>query len=73
VQFKEKFSSGKQMAEEMAAFANSKGGLIIFGVKDKTGEIMGLTYEQIQHISSELGNVANDQVRPIVYLHTDVC
>jgi predicted HTH transcriptional regulator len=73
VQFKEKFSSGKQMAEEMAAFANSKGGLIIFGVKDKTGEIVGLTYEQIQHISSELGNVANDQVRPIVYLHTDVC
>ena len=59
VQFKERFSSQKQLAAEMIAFANSKGGIIILGVEDKTGAIKGLTYEEIQNTASELGNTAN--------------
>ncbi len=72
VQFKERFSSQKQLAAEMIAFANSKGGIIILGVEDKTGAIKGLTYEEIQNTASELGNTANEQVRPVIYLQTDV-
>ena len=37
VQFKEHFTTQKQMAEELAAMANAKGGMIIIGCKDKTG------------------------------------
>lgn len=71
VQFKQRFTSAKQIAEEFVAFANSKGGRLIFGVEDKTGKILGLSYEEIQSASRELGNVANDQVRPTIFLQTE--
>lgn len=71
VQFKQRFTSAKQIAEEFVAFANSKGGRLIFGVEDKTGKIFGLSYDEIQSASRELGNVANDQVRPTIFLQTE--
>ncbi|GHV00474.1 hypothetical protein FACS189483_10580 [Spirochaetia bacterium] len=39
VQFKEAFDNQDKIAAEMIAFANSKGGMIIFGVNDKTGKV----------------------------------
>lgn len=72
IQFKEMWTSQKEIAKEMVAFANSRGGKILFGVKDKTGEIIGLTYEQVQETSRELGNTANEQIRPTVYIDIDV-
>lgn len=71
VQFKEQFSTQKQMAEEFAAFANSKGGMVIIGIKDKTGEIKGLTYDALQAASREIGNAAQEHVRPTIYLQTE--
>lgn len=72
VQFKEKFTSQKEVAKEMVAFANTKGGVIIFGVEDKTGKLIGLSYDEIQVTSRELGNAANEQVRPTIYIETEV-
>ncbi len=72
VQFKEKFTSQKEIAKEMIAFANTKGGMILFGVEDKTGKLVGLTYELIQFVSRELANSANEQIRPTIYIETDV-
>lgn len=48
VQFKQKFTTQKQIAEEMVAFANSEGGTILFGIEDKTGSIVGLSYDELQ-------------------------
>ena len=72
VQFKQAFTSQREIAKEMIAFANSKGGVILFGVEDKTGKLVGLSYEQIQQTSRELGNAANEQVRPTIYIETEV-
>lgn len=72
VQFKETFTSQKEIAKEMIAFANSKGGVILFGVEDKSGKLVGLSYDEIQVISRELGNAANEQVRPTIYIDTEV-
>lgn len=72
VQFKEVFTSQKEIAKEMIAFANSKGGSILFGVEDRTGRLIGLSYDQIQQTSRELGNAAQEQVRPIIYIETEV-
>ena len=72
VQFKEEFTSQKEIAKELIAFANTKGGNILFGVEDKTGKLVGLTYDQIQQVSRELGNAAQEQVRPTIYVETDV-
>lgn len=72
VQFKCEFTSQKEIAKEMIAFANSHGGMILFGVEDKIGKLVGLSYEQIQLASRELGNAAQEQVRPTVYIDTEV-
>lgn len=72
IQFKEQFTGQKEIAKEMIAFANTLGGQIFFGIKDKTGELVGLSYDEIQTISRELGNAANEHVRPTIYITTDV-
>lgn len=72
VQFKQEFTTGKKMAEEMVAFSNTIGGVILLGVEDKTGKLVGMTYEQIQNCTRELGNTANEQVRPAIYITTEV-
>ena len=72
VQFKESFTTQKEIAKEMIAFANTKGGVIVFGVEDKSGKPVGLSYADVQSISRELGNTANEQVRPTIYITTEV-
>ena len=72
VQFKREFTTQKEMAKEMIAFANTHGGTILFGVEDKTGSLIGITYEQLQYTSRELGNTAQEHVRPTIYIETEV-
>ena len=61
VQFKEVFTSQKEIAKEMVAFANSKGGSILFGVEDRTGRLIGLSYDQIlRDTRSGVGRVASE-------------
>lgn len=72
LQFKQAFAGQKPLASELIAFANSKGGTLLVGIEDKTGKIVGLTYDEIQIISREVGNTANEQVRPTLYLQTEV-
>lgn len=45
VEFKQRFSSEEKIAKEMLAFANTKGGIIIFGVEDN-GKICGVLSEK---------------------------
>jgi predicted HTH transcriptional regulator len=70
-QFKQDWTSNDQVAAELIAFANSKGGLLLFGVRDD-GSAAGLNFEQIQKIGSGLATVANESVKPIVPLTTEV-
>ena len=67
VQFKEHFSNQDSIAAEMVAMSNACGGMILFGIKDKTGEITGLPYPEIQQINSMLANIATNLLRPVIY------
>ena len=71
VQFKELLDNQNSIAAEMIAFANTKGGLLLFGVKDKTGEITGLDYVQLQSTGNRLAVIASDFVFPEVYITTE--
>lgn len=71
VQFKQEMDDDK-LAAEMIAMSNSKGGVILVGVKDKTGEIIGLTYEQLQSYNNRLANIANDKIKPQIFISTEV-
>lgn len=71
VQFKELLDSEPSIAAEMIAMSNSKGGIIIFGVKDKTGEITGLDYEQLQKIGNRIATIATDSIKPQIFVATE--
>lgn len=58
LQFKLQWSDNEKITKELVAFANSRGGSIVFGVEDKTGRIEGLSYDDVQTISSKVGNMA---------------
>ncbi len=71
VQFKRLFKTAEDIANELVAFSNSKGGNILIGIDDKTGDIEGLDFAQVRHIGSLIANAANDRIHPIVYPEID--
>jgi len=72
VQFKREFDNQDKIAAELIAFSNSKGGMLIFGVEDKSGEIIGLNTNQLRIISNKLSTIANELVKPLIYITTEV-
>jgi len=70
-QFKERLPHSDNLAHEMIAFSNSHGGKIIFGVNDKTGDLNGLSYSEIQQVNQQVVNIASQKVYPPVYLETE--
>lgn len=72
VQFKRTFKVAEDAANEMIAFANSQGGLLIIGIDDKTGDIIGLPYEERQRLGSLIAAAATDSVTPSLFPVVDV-
>ncbi len=72
VQFKQLLDSNDGIAAEMVAMSNSIGGVILFGVVDKTGAIVGLDYKQLQDTGNKLATIATDFVKPSIYITTEV-
>ena len=72
VQFKEKMPHKDKMAAEMVAMSNSLGGIILLGIKDNTGEIIGLSYDELQQYNKIIGDVATNSVKPNIYVTTEV-
>lgn len=70
VQFKERLPHGDSVAQEMAALSNTEGGRIIIGVNDKTGELNGLSFQEIQATNQQLVNVAFQGVFPPIFIKT---
>ena len=62
-QLKENINNNTSLAEEMVAFSNALGGLIIVGVKDN-GEIIGLSPEDVRRLNNMISNVASENVKP---------
>ncbi len=71
VQFKETLPHSESMSREMVAMSNSLGGVILLGVKDVTGEVIGLTQEQIEYADRKVSEFA-DNLKPPVYVSTEV-
>ncbi len=51
-------------ADELAAFANGRGGTLVLGVDDKTREILGLPIEHLDAVESWVREICNDSVKP---------
>ena len=71
VQFKERMPHAESVANELIAFSNSEGGIIVFGVNDKTGDLNGLNFSEIGKINSQLVNIASNNVLPPISIKTE--
>jgi predicted HTH transcriptional regulator len=71
VQFKERMPHIDSLAHELIAFSNTRGGIIVFGVNDKTGELHGLSFSEIQKTNLQIVNIASQKVYPPVYLTSE--
>jgi ATP-dependent DNA helicase RecG len=65
-QFKENITNGDKLSEELVAFSNAKGGLLIIGVSDN-GDISGLTNDDIRRLNQLIGNVIHSKITPPIY------
>jgi predicted HTH transcriptional regulator len=68
---KDKKKSAYDLGTEMVAFANTKGGILVIGVVDETGQINGLTYDEIQATNQLLANVSTNNVKPAINIYTE--
>ena len=57
------------LADEMAAFANADGGVLLCGVTDD-GEVQGMSREQMAELDTFLVELSSDSIRPAVRIRT---
>lgn len=72
VQFKENIRNHQSLAQEMVAFANTKGGKILIGVNDKDWSITGLEMADIQRLTLMIATVANEHIKSPIFVETTI-
>ena len=70
VQFKERVTRDNKydVSCEMVAQSNSRGGMIVVGIDDKTGRINPLSFVELQETTNLLGSLASEGVVPQILL-----
>ncbi|MFC4259616.1 ATP-binding protein [Marinobacter lacisalsi] len=69
-----RFAGGKvrgprqnDLADELAAFANSRGGLLILGVDDRTREVLGIDTDQLEQVEILVQQSCEQSIRPPLF------
>lgn len=70
VELKQDTIHQESLLQEIVAFANTEGGIILFGVEDDTDNIVGLTRAQIDDIDKKVANITNDLIKPFLQIIT---
>jgi len=73
IQFKREITPKQSgdIAAEMVAMSNFEGGLIIIGIEDKKGDIIGLNFKAIEAINNLLFNWASNNIKPAITIFTE--
>ena len=58
------------MADEIAAFANTEGGMILIGVDDNK-EIIGIELQKLDNVEKTVVEICNDWIEPTVPIFTE--
>lgn len=64
LEFKENARSLQRIVQTVIAFANTAGGSLVLGVRDKTKEVVGI--DKILDEEVRIANVISDLVRPLL-------
>jgi len=66
-----RFSGGKirgpdqnDLADEIAAFANTRGGTLLLGVHDKSRDILGISLERLDAVEALVRQACEDSIKP---------
>jgi len=73
VQFKRelKLKQAADIVAEMVAMSNYEGGIMLLGVENKSGNIVGLTFEEIESANNYLFNWASNNIKPAIIIYTE--
>lgn len=71
VQFKERILDKYDIGCELVAMSNFRGGQLVIGINDKTGEFNPLSYIEVQETTNMLSNMASENVVPNILLNID--
>jgi len=58
--------SRDELADEIAAIANTHAGVLVLGVDDKTREIEGIPVEKLEDVERQVFEICNDSIKPPV-------
>ena len=70
IEFKREMPHRRSLADEIAAFANAKSGVILIGVDDG-GNIVGLDQEELNSAESSVVEICQDSIEPPVRIFTE--
>lgn len=57
----------ENMADELAAMANTTHGVFVLGVDDKSRSIVGIPLEKLGAVDAWIGSICNDQIKPPLF------
>ncbi|RKU09244.1 transcriptional regulator [Candidatus Poribacteria bacterium] len=70
IEFKRDMPRRSNLADEIAAFANAKGGVILIGVDDDS-EIVGLDRAELDKVEKTVVEICQDSIEPMVLIFTE--
>ena len=70
IEFKRELPHRNSLADEIAAFANARGGVILIGVDD-SGEIVGVDRQELDRTEKTVVEICQDSIDPIVLIFTE--
>lgn len=70
IEFKRQLPRRDSLADEIAAFANARGGVVLIGVDDH-GDIVGLDQHNLDQIEKTVVEVCRDSIEPQVSVFTE--
>ena len=70
IEFKRELPHRHSLADEIAAFANAKGGIILIGVDDDS-EIVGVDKQDLDEIEKMVVEICRDSIDPLVLIFTE--
>ena len=70
IEFKREMPHRNSLADEIAAFANDQGGMILIGIDDNR-EIVGIELQKLDNIEKTVVEICNDSIKPTVPIFTE--
>ena len=70
IEFKRALPHRSSLADEIAAFANARGGVILIGVDDNT-EIIGINRQELDRAEKTVVEICQDSIDPTVLIFTE--